>query len=77
MLGGRALVNYETMTAWSRWVGEVGVAGWLLWWCFPGLVFGPSLSGNEDSMSITLFKNLVTGKSQLGRTGGGWLVLGC
>ncbi|TFJ87079.1 hypothetical protein NSK_001413 [Nannochloropsis salina CCMP1776] len=27
----------------------------------PGLVFGPSLSGREDSMSLTLFKNLVTG----------------
>lgn len=60
----------------------MGIAALLWWWCFPGLVFGPSLSGNEDSMSITLFKNLVTGNNrhlptnqpptQPGREGAGW-----
>ena len=34
---------------------------WDLITIHPGLVFGPSLSGREDSMSITLFKNMVTG----------------
>lgn len=49
----------EQKTAWE-YADKDGVA-WDLVCIHPGLVFGPSLSGNEDSMSITLFKNLVTG----------------
>jgi len=41
--------------------GKEGPAAWDLVAIQPGVVYGPSLSGREDGMSMTLFKNLVTG----------------
>jgi len=46
-------------TAWEY--AEKAGGKWDLVTIQPGVVYGPSLSGREDGMSMTLFKNLVTG----------------